>query len=121
MLYFIKHVYLILLLSDQYLYTLSALPQNGEKAFFKTPDLNLPHPDESPLESLCSLPPTESFRVEGSDSVLLGKEATLQSSSSIPHYSASSLKRKPSTLDTNLAANEARLVVLPQLTPDLTS
>ncbi|KAA1131417.1 hypothetical protein PGTUg99_009297 [Puccinia graminis f. sp. tritici] len=111
MLYFIKHVYLILLLSDQYLYTLSALPQNGEKAFFKTPDLNLPHPDESPLESLCSLPPTESFCVEGSDSVLLGKEATLQSSSSITQHSASSVKRKPSTLDTNLAANEARLVV----------
>jgi hypothetical protein len=117
MLSFIKHIYLILLLSDQALYTLLTLPQNGEKPFFKTPDLNLPHPDESPLEPHCSLPPIESFRVEGSDSVFLGKEAMLHredsphSSSSITHYSASSLKRKPSNLDTNLAANEARLVV----------
>jgi hypothetical protein len=109
---FIKQVFLIALVSDQARLTVLALPRIGEEYVFELPDLNLPYQDESPLQSFYS---TENSHFDGLDPVL--KQAMLHCEE-IPHsspsttqdYSASSLKRKSSNLDTNLAAKDARIV-----------
>ncbi|KAA1070965.1 hypothetical protein PGTUg99_013899 [Puccinia graminis f. sp. tritici] len=109
---FIKQVFFMSLVSDQARLTLLTLPQIGEESVFELPDLNLPYPDESPLQSFYS---SKNSHVDGLDPVL--KQAMLHceeiphSSTSTTHdYSASSLKRKTNNLDTSLAAKEARIV-----------